>query len=251
MAARRLFITLALTLAACGDAIERAPLPEAVAAAAPVWFICDSVDAPAIVVLADSPEDGRARLIQYDKAAGAPTFEGEVALGQPEGAAGSVFTPIQIDGVEAGAIRQINPGMLENPGSAYTPPVTSVRFREMELNCRWMPRTRLLAFTERRSLLVYEGSDGDLIYTTFDFAAPLTPIDLTENGRSTTFSVETRDGSEELTPDGVAFVFSAREGFSYRVAARRDGTGALEVAQNGAMLQSEPLLAFQLGGAEE
>ena len=242
-----------LALTACGPlAAPHAELPEVRAAVAGPWFICDGVDAPVVFVFA-APENQRTHILQVDKATGQRLFDGDVDLGAEQGAAGSVYTTLMLDGAEAGAIRRLNTGMLETPGAAYTTPFSSVSFRGVQSSCRWMPRTRLLGVTDRRSLLVYEGDDGDLIYTTYDFAsaAQQSPIQLSNNGRSTTFSAETRGGEENLSPNGVAFNFTAPQHFAYRVFAARDGQGRVEVLRDGAVVQTEPLIAFQLGAAEE
>lgn len=249
----RLAFLAAFALAACGNPAPHAELPPPRTDAPPVWFICDGIDAPTAFVFADAPDDRRTRVLQLDKTNGQIVFDGEVALGDQEGAAGSIYTQLLIDGAEAGSVRQINPGMLETPGSAYTAPFTSVSFRGLNVSCRWMPRTRALGLTDRRSFVIYEDQSGDLIYTTYDFsaAAQQTPIDLAQNGRSTPFSAEVREGEENLGADGVSFTFNARDNIRYVAVLGRDGQGRLDVQSSGETVQSEPLIAFQLGAAEE
>jgi hypothetical protein len=246
----------AMLLAACGQPAPPAPArgespPPTFIDAAPIWFICDGVDAPVLFLFADGPEDGRVRLVRFDKPSGASAGAVEVALGEAEGAAGSLITPLLIDAAEIGAVRQINPGMLETPGAAYTPPFASVRFRETETQCRWLPRTRLMAFTGRRSIVVHEDADGDLIYSSFNFddANAQAPIELSENAQTTQFSAEVRGGEEALSPSGATFSFAAADGYQYVVEANRDGTGRLAVMRAGELVQEEPLTAFQLGEA--
>src|SRR6185436_20100374 len=117
---------------------------------------------------------------------------------------------------------------------------------------RWLPRTRVAGFTGRRSFVIHEDADGDLIYTTFDFANAATqPIDQSDNGRSTAFSVEARDGREQLRADSAEFSFNGRGVFSYRIdLSLAAGTGTLKVLRNGAEVQSEPLTAFLVGQAQ-
>lgn len=250
----RLICTLAALLAtACGQ--TRAPpatTPEVpVEAAHSASIICDATNAPLTLIFERAPTAGHSRLIQIDKNTGAAIFDGQLTYGQAEGAAGSVYSPFSIDGQDAGMIRNINPGMLENPAAAYTSPVTSVKFRDIEASCRWLPRTRLVGVTERRSLVVHEDADGDLIYTTFDFsdAAAQTAVDLSENGRSTTFSVEARDGQEAVTPEHTAFTFAAPHGYEYRVLVEPEDA-RIEVWRDGALALNEPFVAYQLGQAE-
>lgn len=241
----------ALLLAACGQPASAPPppAPVAVTEAAPIWFICDGLDAPVLFLFADRPEDGRVQVRRFDKPSGASAGVFEIAVGETEGGAGSLYTPLSIDGAEAGLVRQLNPGMLETPGAAYTPPIASVRLQETETQCRWLPRTRLMAFTGRRSIVVHEDADGDLIYSSFNFddANAQTPIDLSENGRSTPFSAEVRGGEEALSPEDARFNFTAPDGYAYVIETRRDGTGRVAVSQNGAPVQEEALVAFQLG----
>jgi hypothetical protein len=243
-----------LALAACGQAAPpRADLREARPAAPAPWFICDGIDQPFVFIFADDPADARARLFQIDKTSGETVFDAEVGLGPQEGAAGSVYTQILHEGANAGAIRQINPGVLETPGSAYTTPIVSVSFGNVAAACRWLPRTRLLGVTERRSLVVHEDADGDLIYTSFDFAdaANRAPIELSENGRSTAFSAEVRGGEESVSPDGAVFSFATAGDYAYRVTANGDGAGRVSVLRHGETILDEPFIAFQLGAAVE
>ncbi|MEZ5995490.1 MAG: hypothetical protein R3C25_07020 [Hyphomonadaceae bacterium] len=193
-----------------------------------------------------------ARVAQYDKPNGALVQRSEYGIGLTEGGAGSVFTALTQNGADAGVIRQTNSGMLETPAAAFTPRIVSVRLGDREITCRWLPRTRIFGFTGRRSFIVHEDADGDLIYTAYDFpaAAAAQPIDLSENGQTTTFSVEVRGGEETMGPDGASFVFPVPgTAISYRIEIRPDRSAELIVA--GEPTQSEPLVAYQQGeGAE-
>jgi hypothetical protein len=246
---RALALFAALSLAACGPSEPPPPLPEPEeAAAAPPWLICDAINAP--VLLRFERANGVATVTQYEKPSGATVQTTSYTLAEPEGAAGSVITALLQHGAEAGAVRQINPGMLETPGSAYTPPFSSVRIGDRNLTCRWLPRTRLMGFTGRRTIVVHEDADGDLIYTSYDFAtaADVQPIDLSDNGRTTTFSLEARDGAETTDAAGTRFQFQADTETEIVVTARRDGTGAVEVRRHEPNpVQSEDLIAFQVG----
>ncbi len=248
---RRTVFALAVALAACGQQQEAPPpQPEStVMRIPPPWFICDALNAPAIFVFDRSNVD--VRVAEYDKPNGAIVQRQGYMVGDEDGAAGSVNTELVRDEGVDGGIRQLNPGMLETPGSAYTLPFTSVRLDDRNINCRWMPRTRVLGFTGRRSFVVYEDASGDLIYTSYNFAdaANARPIELSENGRTTTpFSVEVRNGTEEQTPQAATYTFET-QGFRYVVTLNRDGTGTLDVSRDGVALQSEPLTGYQQGTA--
>jgi hypothetical protein len=248
---RAVSIALGLLLVACGQAEPPPPLPEPQQAArTPVWFICDAIDAPVLLVF---ERDGTtARVAQYEKPTGAIVQRTEYEIGDREGAAGSVYTTLIQNGVEAGAIRQINPGMLETPGAAYTTPFTSVRLGAQEISCRWMPRTRLMGFTGRRTIVVSEDADGDLLYHSYDFAsaAAAQQIELSENGRTTTFSLEARDGQEEVRPQGSHYRFQADAETTITVLTD-NGAGRVEVHRQGPNpTQTEDLIAYIEGTAE-
>ncbi len=243
---------LGFLLTACGQAEPPPPLPEpGQTAATPPWFICDAIDAPVLLVF---ERDGTtARVAQYEKPSGAIMQRTEYLIGDQEGAAGSVYTTLMQNGVEAGAIRQINPGMLETPGAAYTTPYTSVRLGAREIACRWLPRTRLMGFTGRRTIVVSEDADGDLLYTSYDFAsaAASQEIELSDGGRSTTFSLEARDGQEEVRPEGARYTFQADSETTITVLTD-NGVGRVEVRRHGPEpAQTEDLTAYVEGDAAE
>lgn len=242
----------ALALAACGQSTAPADAPEATAAAQtvpPPWFICDAIDAPVLYLFADTPDDGHVRVVKYDKATGASLGAADLDVGEGDAGAGSIYTPLTRNGAEVAVVRQLNSGMLETPASEYTQVYSSVRYDGQDVSCRWLPRTRLMGFTGRRTIVISEDQDGDLIYTTYDFAqqAAQRPIELAENGRSTTFSLEVRDGQEQTTPQGTTFTFTAPDGHVYRVATTRGGTGTVEVLENNRVVQNEPLTAYETG----
>lgn len=239
-------------LAACGQS-EPPPLPATtVEAVATPWFICDATDAPVLLVF---ERDGTtARVAQYDKPNGALIQRTEYQLGDGEGAAGSIYTTLLQNGAEAGNVREINTGMLETPGAAYTPLYSSVRLEEREISCRWLPRTRLMGFTGRRTIVVSEDGDGDLLYHSYDFAtaANAQPIEIAENGRTTTFSLEVRDGTEQTDANGARYQFQADAETQIVVIAGRDGRGRVDVIRHGPTpAQSEDLIAFVQGSGAE
>jgi hypothetical protein len=250
---RRFAIAAALVLAACGQSEPPPPLPDPAeeAGVAPPWFICDALDAPVVLVF-NRAANGIAEVVQYDKPNGALVQRTSYTLGDGDGAAGSVFTPLLQNGADAGHVREINAGVLENPASAYTPVHSSVRIGERDISCRWMPRTRLMGFTGRRTIVISEDRDGDLLYHSYDFAgaAQAAPIELSENGRTTTFSLEARDGAETTDANGARYTFQADVETEVVVTAARDGHGTVEVRRHGPNpVQTEDLIAFVQGDA--
>jgi hypothetical protein len=247
-------IAFALALAACGQSTPPAPEAEqaAVAPAIPApWLICDAIEAPVLLVFG-AQTNGTTEVTQHDKPNGALLQRTTYTIGEGEGAAGSVYTGLLQNGADAGHVRQINSGMLETTGSAYTPVYSSVRLGERDIACRWMPRTRLMGFTGRRTIVVSEDQDGDLLYHSYDFAsaAQARPIEVSENGRTTTFSLEARDGTETVNADGATYTFRADVETDIIVTVRRDGRGTVEVRRHGPNpVQSEDLIAFVQGDA--
>jgi hypothetical protein len=247
----RMLVFALLVLAGCGQAAPPPPLPSARAEGPRTWFICDGVDAPSLIVFA---HDGAVvRMAEYQKPNGIPILRDDFTIGELEGAAGSIYTPLINSGVASGAIRETDTAMLENPASAYTPYFAAVRLGERSVSCRWLPRTRLFAFTSRRSIVVHEDVDGDLIYTAYGFTDvnALAPVELSENARTTPFSVEVRGGEETISPSGVQYRFNSADGYTYVVAAARNGDARLDVLHAGAPTQSEDILAFQEGDAAQ
>ncbi len=248
---RRFVLAAALALAAC-EQQEPPPTEPAQAAAPPPWFICDAISAPVLLVFGRA--SGVAAVAQYDKPNGALVQRTSYTLGGTEGAAGSVHTTLLQNGVEAGHVREINAGNLENPASAFTRVYSSVRIGERDISCRWMPRTRLMGFTGRRTIVVSEDADGDLLYHSYDFAsaAQAQPIDVSENGRTTTFSLEARDGQETVDANGARYTFQADVETQILVTAPHDGVGTVEVRRHGPQpVQSEDLIAFIQGDGAE
>lgn len=250
---RYTLVAAAVLLSACGQPAPPEPLPAPTAPVTPsTWFICDAINAPVILVF--ERNGTTARVAQYGKPNGEIVRRTEYQLGDAEGAAGSIYTTLMQNGIEAGAIRQINSGMLETPGAAYTPVYSSVRIGDRELSCRWMPRTRLMGFTGRRTIVVSEDRDGDLLYHSYDFAtaAEARPIELSENGRTTTFSLEVRDGAETLSPEGTRYDFRADIETDIAVSIDATGAGRTEVRRHGPdPLQSEDLIAYVAGSGAE
>lgn len=252
---RRILLAAVLTLSACDQPEPpTAPEPTETVAAAPApWFICDATNEPVVLVFG-AQTNGTTDVVQYDKPNGALVQRTTYTIGEGDGAAGSVYTGLMQNGADAGHVRQINSGMLETPGSAYTPVHSSVRLGDRDLSCRWMPRTRLMGFTGRRTIVVSEDQDGDLLYHSYDFAsaAQAQPIDVSENGRTTTFSLEARDGAETTNANGATYTFRADVETDIIVSVGRDGRGSVEVRRHGPdPVQTEDLIAFVQGDAAQ
>src|SRR5262249_21492129 len=213
------------------------------------WFICDGTDAPTVLAFFGGPPGQTARMIEYTKPTGATAGpQVEYQVGEGDGAMGSIYTPLLLNGAEAGRIRAANPGMLEPRGSACTEVITEVTLGERSISCRWLPRTRLMGFSGKRTFVISEDADGDLIYDTYDFSRPPSPpIDVSENGRTNTFSAEVRGGTEHSAPPGVVFSF-AKNGYRYVVNADT-GRAQVQVFRGDRLLQTEDMAAVEFGTA--
>jgi len=248
---RPIGFALAFALAACGQSDQPPPLaePPADRVAAP-WFICDAIDAPVLLVF--EREGSTARVAQYGKPNGEIVRRTEYQISGEEDELG--ITLLMQNGVAAGTISHVKSGLLETPGAAYTPFYVSVRIGDRDISCRWLPRTRLMGFTGRRTIVVSEDGDGDLLYHSYDFAtaAEAQVIDIAEDGRTTTFSLEVRDGTEQTNGDGARYEFQADAETRILITTGRDGRGRVEVLRAGAApTQSEDLIAYVSGQGTE
>jgi hypothetical protein len=256
---RRILILSAFALAACNaqpstssaqasaaaNAAGAAAAAEAGTPAVAPWFICDGVDTPSIFEVEQA--GSVVRIAEYSKPSGALANRSEYDEGEGDSGMSHTHYPLLREGQDAGFIAETSSGPLE-PGIAYTPVITEMKLGDRDISCRWMPRTRLIGFTGRRSFVIYEGDSGDLIYTTYNFAdaAKQHPIDLSTYGQTTNFSLEVRSGAEQMAPDHTEYRFT-NNGYTYVVTANKNQTGALAVWHGGQPIQSEPITAFQVG----
>jgi hypothetical protein len=249
---RALFLTI-LTLAACNaqpstssaQTTASATTADSDTPAVAPWFICDGVDAPAVFEVEQAGKI--VRVAEYAKPSGALANRSEYDEGEGDAGMSHMHYPLLRDGQDAGVINETSSGPLE-PGIVYTPVITDMRLGDRNITCRWMPRTRLIGFTGRRSFVIYEGDSGDLIYTTYNFAdaANQHPIDLSTYGQTTTFSLEVRSGNERIAPDHTEYRFD-NNGYTYVITANKDQTGSIAVLHGGQQVQSEPITAFEVG----
>lgn len=241
-------IILAFALAACGQTEPPPPAQEesVFVRTPPPWFICDAINVPGVFVFDRNGQD--VRIAEYTKADGSIVQRNGYSVGVEDGAAGSVNIELYRDGGSDGAARYTNPGVLETPGAAYTPRFVALQLDGRDIQCRWTPRTRVLAFTSRRSIVVHEDTAGALTYSAFNFtdAANQRARDGAENARSTPASLELLNGVAAQTPQAATYTFET-QGFRYVLSLNRDGTGSLDVTRDGAPLQSEPLIGYQIG----
>lgn len=213
----------------------------------PPWFICDSINSGAVIVFDRNASD--VRVAEYQKSDGAIVQRIGYFVGDEDAAAGSMNTELIRDQGSDGWVRMTNAGMLETPATAYTPRFVSALLDGRDLQCRWLPRTRVLGFTTRRSFAIHEDASGALTYTAYNFsdASSSRAVDGAENARTTASSLEITGGVAGETPEGAKTYTFETQGFRYVVTLNRDGTGSIDVTRNGAPLTNEPLIGYQQG----
>lgn len=240
---------LALGLVACNQEPEApaAPAEEQVfVRVPPPWFICDSINSPAVIVFDRNP-NGDVRVAEYQKSDGSIVQRIGYFVGDEDPAAGSVNTELVRDQGSDGWVRQTNAGMLETPASAYTPRFVSALLDGRDVQCRWLPRTRVAGFTSRRSFTVHEDASGALTYTAYNFTDAATrAVDGGENARTTASSLVLTGGVAGQTDEATTYTFET-QGFRYVLSLNRDGTGSLDTTRDGAPLSNEPLIGYQRG----
>ena len=239
-----------LALAACNQEPATPPAAEeehVFMRVPPPWFICDALNSPAMIVF-DRNASGDVRVAEYQKSDGSIVQRIGYFVGDEDGAAGSVNTELVRDQGSDGWVRLTNAGMLETPASAYTPRFVSTTLDGRDIQCRWLPRTRVIGFSTRRSFVVHEDASGALTYTAYNFsdAGGARVQDGAENARTTASSLEITGGVAGQTPDATTYTFET-QGFRYVVLLNRDGTGAIDVQRDGAPLTNEPLIGYQQG----
>lgn len=240
---------LALALVGCNQEPAAPAAPEAeqvFVRVPPPWFICDSINSPAVIVFDRNPA-GDVRVAEYQKSDGSIVQRIGYFVGDEDAAAGSVNTELVRDQGSDGWVRNTNAGMLETPASAYTTRFVSALLDGRDVQCRWLPRTRVMGFTSRRSFAVHEDASGALTYTAYNFTdASTRPVDGRENARTTASSLELTGGVAGQTPEATTYTFET-QGFRYVLSLNRDGTGSLDVTRDGAPLSNEPLIGYQRG----
>jgi hypothetical protein len=213
----------------------------------PPWFICDGLNEGAVFVF-DRAATNDVRVAEYQKSDGSIVQRQGYFVGDEDGAAGSVNTELVRDSGSDGWVRLTNAGMLETPGSAYTPRFVSALLDGRDIQCRWLPRTRVAGFNARRSFVVHEDASGALTYTAYNFAdaGNARAVDGAENARTTASSLELTGGVAGQTETATTYTFET-QGFRYVLSLNRDGTGSLDVTRDGAPLSNEALIGYQQG----
>jgi hypothetical protein len=188
-------------------------------------------------------------MIAYDKSAhGQAASPITYSVGQGDAGAGGAFIPLELNGQEAGRVTVRNP---TEGGTGYTTRYVSVSLGDKHVDCRWLPWTRLMGFSDRRSFTVSEDEHGGLIYTTHDFASaasvPETEVD--HEGQTQPASLQIF-GGHETSGAGNSRTFTFENG-GYRYEVRVDGGSAqVQVFHGDQAMQTEHMIAFVEGRAQ-
>jgi hypothetical protein len=216
------------------------------------WFLCDALNRPRVLVARKSADGARTLITEYEKPGGAPVLRLEYEIADMRHDAGEVETLLMTEGAPPGRVRALAPEASATGLAAFTPPIRTLIVGDRDFQCRWLPRTRLIGFSETATYVVHEDADGDLLYTAYDASLePARIIELSDNARTTPFSAEARDGREITGPAGSEFRFET-EDMLYLVVAPTEGPASVEIWRGDEQLLSQTLIAQQLGtGAVE
>ncbi|WP_147021176.1 hypothetical protein [Meiothermus granaticius] len=195
----------------------------------PVWFICDGLQTPWVVAVGRPNAAGQVSVIRFSKTNPKQLGRQVYGLGQPDPGAGQIYYSLSQGGKAVGFVHAVNPGMLEHPELAFTPPILSLKLPSGEVSCRWALGTRFWGFSSRRSVLITQDSSGQLTYQSFNFlgASP-----------SPGPSLEIRGG--KATPGGFTFT---HRGYTYSLHTSPDQP-RLTVQKAGRLLLSETFIGF-------
>ena len=208
-------------------------------AAQQVWFVCSPLEGTDQTVVG-LPMAGR-KLWIVQPLSGEPS---EVySLGAPDPGAGQVYWPLSdARGKEAGNLHAFNPGAIGDPRAATTPTFTSIRVNRAQWNCRWLERTRLLAFSAKRVIEITSGAGG-LEYRSFDYrdASRARKVETGSAQASTTPSLDLKGG--RMAAGAMRF---DSNGYVFQVSASaRDAR--IVVSKGGKTVLNEPLIGWTIG----
>ncbi|MBQ1540960.1 MAG: hypothetical protein IIZ63_03065 [Caulobacteraceae bacterium] len=214
----------------------------------PAWFLCDGIDAPTVQVVGKPDAKGDLVIAAYDKAAPGPPLIHDHHLGPADPGAGNVHYALTRNGRPAGFLHAFNPGMLDDPDRALTPPFTSMRVDGREIGCRWLEGTRLIGFSARRTFAVTQDRAGRLTYRTFDFSEAAHAAPAAADGvERTTRPTLTIDGGVESAAAGQTVFRFTNNGYGYVVRvpiSPGSGPAKVLVTRGGRTVQTEPLAAY-------
>ncbi|ULH14787.1 hypothetical protein MF271_12425 [Deinococcus sp. KNUC1210] len=220
----------------------------------PSWFVCDGIDTPTVSVLGWPDASGRSRLTTYQKSSSGTYSFQNYRVGGGDPGAGQIHYPLTLakgSTTKSGVpynVASFNTGVLDHPEEALTPPILGVTSAESEGQCRWVLNTRLLGFSNRRSVQITQAPGGALTYQTWNFADAANSRAVNPDGvqRSTVPSLSISGGTRLINNTQESFVFQ-NAGYTYTVRVARQGqpgAASITVSKGGKVLQTEPLTGY-------
>lgn len=211
-------------------------------------FVCDPVAGGRALALT-APDRQRQAALLAVAGAGQRTGRMAVRIGAGDPGMGQVWYPLTDPaGREVGAIHTVNPAMVD-PG-ATTPSVVGVRLNNNERRCRFLPQTRVLGVTAKRSIQITAGSGG-YVYRSYNDGADLPEVPQQWGGVDTRASL-TMDGGRLIDRSNQRRVYQfERAGYVYRVTVSLDpqrAGGGVQVLRDGQSLLVEPFTAYTANG---
>ena len=186
------------------------------------WFICDATNAPAVVVVGRPGAAGDLTLVVRDKASEKSAVS-HLTLGASKDEGGAKSWALSRDGAEIGSVRSMAATALTDGAAVTMPPISEMTIDDKTFACRWLPHTRLIGVTTRRTAFVTDetGTPTYRVYEFKDMATASKP------------SLEVGGGTQ------VADVFRFTNGdMNYAV-----GDGGITTMQSGRVVSGEPFAA--------
>ena len=213
------------------------------------WFVCDGLNSPTVSVLGWPAASGRSRLTTYRKDGSGNFVYHNYSVGAGDAGAGQIHYPLRLS---AGAstsysVGSFNTGGLDHPEHALTPPILNLTSAETSTDCRWVVNTRVLGFSNRRSVMITQAPGGPLTYQTWNFGSGLSAPSMPDGVQRTSApSLSIAGGSRLISSTQESFVFQ-NAGYTYTVRVARigqPGAASVTVSRGGKVLQVEPLVGY-------
>ncbi|HEX8446870.1 MAG TPA: hypothetical protein VF649_09675 [Sphingomonas sp.] len=215
----------------------------AVPAPRPGWFLCDAVGGPFAAMVGMRDAQGRSAITLVPRGAGAPSTR-VYQVGMGDAGMSQIHYPLSQNGRPAGDLHDVQPGVLADPATAWSPTFSSVTIAGRTLDCRWLPRTLFAGLDARRSIWVTEGTGG-IVYRSFDAARPGRAIVGAGLDRSSPATLTIGKGIRDRIAGATRFRFANR-GYGYTILVPDHGAARVMVTRGRRVVQTEVLLGHML-----
>lgn len=210
-----------------------------------VLFLCDGVEGDRVQLITTPDAKGLSILWTYAKP-GFRTRREVIRVGRQDVGAGNIWWPLLDDhDRELGAVRSLNPGMVE--GGAGLPTLSSIRMNGVDTRCRRIANAQLLVMTPVRTVVVTR-ENGAYRYRSFDHAKQSV---VTEDGAFVSSQPTVSVAGGRLVPAARNHErYEFHNGpWTYRVDASADNRApgaSLTVLKNGRMVQTSTASAYEM-----